>query len=59
VWVLIAEDRDGYPRRLPAVKHLHKAGDERPALPEVHNATRAARKAYRHAGTMPDLAALA
>ena len=58
-WVLIAEHRDGYPHRLRAVGHLHEAEDESQAWPELHDAIRAARKAYQQAGTVPDFAAMA
>lgn len=58
-WVLIAEHRDGYPHRLRAIGHLHEAEDESQAWPELHDAIRAARKAYQQAGTMPNFAALA
>jgi hypothetical protein len=58
-WVLLAEQRDGYPHRLRAVGHLHEAEDESQAWPELHAAIREARKAYQQTGTMPDFAALA
>jgi len=58
-WVLIAEHRDGYPHRLRAIGHLHEAEDESQAWPELHDAIRAARKAYQQSGTMPEFAALA
>lgn len=58
-WVLIAEHRDGYPHRLRAIGHLHEAEDESQAWPELHDAIRAARKAYQQTGAMPDFAALA
>jgi hypothetical protein len=58
-WVLIAEHRDGYPHRLRAVGHLHEAEDESQAWPELHDAIRAARKAYQQSGVMPEYGALA
>lgn len=58
-WVLIAEHRDGYPHRLRAIGHLHEAEDESQAWPELHDAIRAARKAYQQTGEMPEFAALA
>jgi len=58
-WVLIAEHRDGYPHRLRATGHLHEAEDESQAWPELHDAIRAARKAYQQAGTVPEFAVLA
>ena len=58
-WVLIAEHRDGYPHRLRAVGHLHEAEDESQVWPELHDAIRAARKAYQQAGTVPEFAVLA
>lgn len=57
-WVLIAEHRDGYPHRLRAIGHLHEAEDESQAWPELHDAIRAARKAYQQTGAMPDFASL-
>lgn len=57
-WVLIAEYRDGYPHRLRAIGHLHEAEDESQAWPELHNAIRAARKAYQQAGVIPDFVSL-
>jgi hypothetical protein len=57
--VLPSEHRDGYPHRLRAVGHLHEAEDESQAWPDLHNAIRAARRAYQQHGTMPDFAALA
>ena len=58
-WVLIAEHRDGYPHRLRAIGHLHEAEDESQAWPELHDAIRAARKAYQQTGAMPGFDALA
>lgn len=58
-WVLIAEHRDGYPHRLRAIGHLHEAEDESQAWPELHDAIRAARKAYQQTGAMPDFLVLA
>ena len=58
-WVLIAEHRDGYPHRLRATGHLHEAEDESQAWPELHDAIRAARKAYQQTAAMPDFTALA
>lgn len=58
-WVLIAEHRDGYPHRLRAIGHLPEAEDESQAWPQLHNAIRAARKAYQQSGQVPDFAALA
>jgi len=58
-WVLIAEHRDGYPHRLRAIGHLHEAEDESQAWAELHDAVRAARKAYQQTGAMPEFAALA
>lgn len=58
-WVLLAEFRDGYPHRLRAIGHLHEAEDESQAWPALHNAIRAARKAYQREGTMPDFASIA
>lgn len=58
-WVLIAEHRDGYPHRLRAIGHLHEAEDESQTWPELHDAIRAARKAYQQTGAMPDFATLA
>ncbi len=58
-WVLIAEHRDGYPHRLRAIGHLHEAEDESQAWPKLHDAIRAARKAYQQTGSMPDFDTLA
>jgi len=58
-WVLIAEHREGYPHRLLAIGHLFEAEDESQEWPDLHAAIREARKAYQHAGTMPDFAAVA
>jgi excisionase family DNA binding protein len=55
----IAEHRDGYPHRLRAIGHLHEAEDESQAWPKLHDAIRAARKAYQQTAAMPDFAALA
>lgn len=56
--VLLTEVRDGYPHRLRAIGHLHEAEDESQAWPDLHAAIRDARKAFQHAGTLPDFAAL-
>jgi len=58
-YVLLTETRDGYAHRLRAVGHLHEAEDESQEWPELHNAIRAARKAYQINGTMPDWESLA
>lgn len=58
-WVLLAEQRDGYATRLRAIGHLFEAEDESQAWPVLHDAIRAARRAYQQNGTMPDFAALA
>lgn len=52
--VLLAETQDGYAYRLRAVGHLHEAEDESQQWPALHEAVRAARKAYQAQGTMPD-----
>lgn len=52
--VLLAETQDGYAYRLRAVGHLHEAEDESQQWPALHEAVRAARKAYQTQGTMPD-----
>jgi hypothetical protein len=57
-WVLLAEDRDGYPHRLRAIGHLHEAEDESQAWPDLHSAIREARKAYQAKGEMVDFAAI-
>lgn len=57
-WVLMAEYRDGYPHRLRAIGHLHEAEDESQAWPELHDAIRAARKAYQQRGEMVDFSLL-
>ena len=57
-WVLLAEQRDGYPHRLRAVGHLHEAEDESQAWPELHDAIREARKAFQREGKMPDFPAI-
>jgi hypothetical protein len=53
-YVLLTETRDGYAHRLRAVGHLHEAEDESQQWPALHEAFRAARKAYQTQGTMPD-----
>jgi hypothetical protein len=58
-YVLLTETRDGYAHRLRAIGHLHEAEDESQEWPELHNAIRAARKAYQINGTMPDWESLA
>ena len=58
-WALIGERRDGYPHRLRASGRLHEAEDESQAWPQLHDAIRAARKAFQQTGAMPDFAALA
>jgi hypothetical protein len=58
-YVLLTETRDGYAHRLRAIGHLHEAEDESQEWPELHNAIRAARKAYQIDGTMPDWETLA
>ena len=52
--VLLAETQDGYAYRLRAVGHLHEAEDESQSWPALHEAVRAARKAYQTQGAMPD-----
>jgi hypothetical protein len=47
-----------YPIRVRAVGHLHEAEDDSQAWPELHDAIRAARKAYQRSGAPPDFAAL-
>jgi DNA invertase Pin-like site-specific DNA recombinase len=56
---VIAEHRDGYPHRLRAIGHLHEAEDVSQTWPELHDAIRAALKAYQQTGAMPDFATLA
>lgn len=51
--VLLSETRDGYPHRLRAIGHLHEAEDESQEFPALHDAIRAARKAFQETGTMP------
>ena len=58
-WVLLAEYRDGYPHRMRAVGHLHEAEDESQAWPELHDAIRAARKAYQKTCEIPAFESLA
>jgi hypothetical protein len=58
-WVLLAEHRDGYATRLRAIGHLFEAEDESQVWPDLHDAIRAARRAYQLADTMPDWEALA
>ena len=52
-WVLLAEQRDGYATRLRAIGHLFEAEDESQAWPQLHDAIRAARRAYQKSGMMP------
>ncbi|MDE3097485.1 MAG: hypothetical protein KGK07_15980 [Chloroflexota bacterium] len=56
--VLIAETRDGWPHRLPAVGHLHEAEDESQAWPMLHDTIRAMRKDFQQNGVVPDFALL-
>jgi hypothetical protein len=58
-WVLLAEQRDGYATRLRAIGHVFEAEDESQAWPDLHDAIRAARRAYQQAGTIPDFGSLA
>ncbi len=57
-WVLLAEQRDGYATRLRAIGHLFEAEDESQAWPDLHDAIRAARRAYQRNGRIPDFPAL-
>ena len=57
-WVLIAEHQNGYPHRLLAIGHLHEAGEESQAWPELNVAIREARKAYQRTGQMVDFNSL-
>jgi len=49
-----ATRRQVFSRRLRAIGHLFEAEDESQQWPDLHNAIRAARKAYQADGTMPD-----
>jgi hypothetical protein len=53
-YVLLTETRDGYAHRLRAIGHLHEAEDESQQWPALHEAVRAARKAYQTQGAMPE-----
>lgn len=53
-WVLMTEQRNGYPHRMLAVGHLHEAEDESQAFPALHDAIREARKRYQAKGVIPD-----
>jgi len=57
--VLMGEHRDGYPHRLRAIGHLHEAEDESQEWPALHEAVRAARKAFQQQGEVPDFELLA
>ena len=48
-----ASRRQGFSRRLRAIGHLFEAEDESQQWPHLHDAIRAARKAYQANGTMP------
>lgn len=53
--VLLSEVRDGYEsHRLRAIGHLHEAEDESQPWPALHEAIRAARKAYQSEEIAPD-----
>lgn len=52
-WVLIGEHGDGYPHRMLAIGHLHEAGEESWAWPELHAAIRDMRKIYHETGECP------
>lgn len=56
---MLAENRDGYGHRLRAIGHLHETDDEAWEWPQLHDAVRAARKAYQRDGQMPDFQGLA
>jgi hypothetical protein len=47
-----------YAHRLRAIGHLHEAEDESQAVPDLHAAIRAARRAYQTDGTIPAWASL-